>query len=95
MSSKTKQVAKTTENTEATVPATFQLSKLCNSMDRNPKAVRARFRKLYNQDGTPKDPKSGLPNTVQGASRWTFATKDRERIVAEVNRTGEGEDGEE
>lgn len=62
------------------VPQTVTLANIARDEGANPKTVRTRFRKLYAADDT-----SNLPQPVQGGSRWTFASKDREALIALVN----------
>lgn len=62
-------------------PKTFKLADLAREMDKNPKAVRARFRKMYAGDNA-----SDLPKQpVGGGSRWTYAASDRDAVVALMN----------
>ena len=56
-------------------PATFYLADLAKEMHKDPKAVRAKFRRLYNADDT-----SGLPK-ITDKKRWQFAESDRDRVI--------------
>lgn len=80
MAKNTKTAAKDAKATEAKAPETVALANIARGEGKNPKAVRARFRKMYAADDT-----SHLPQPVKGGSRWTFAAKDREALVALVN----------
>ena len=82
MAKKTKAKAEKTETATVTTPSTISLANVArDDCGKSPKAVRGRFRKLYNADGTPKDPNAGLPLPVKGGSRWTFAAKDRDALI--------------
>lgn len=82
--------AKATETkTEVKAPETVKLADIARAEGANPKAVRARFRKMYAADDT-----SHLPQSVKGGSRWTFASKDREALAKLVNATSDSSDGE-
>lgn len=78
--------------TETKAPETVTLANIAKATGKNPKAVRARFRKLYNQDGTPRDPKrTDLPRPLKDAgSRWTFAASDRPALEALVGTVSDG-----
>jgi hypothetical protein len=68
---------------EVTAPSTFKLTSICEEQGKNPKAVRARFRKMYRGDNPSKD----LPPTVNndaGRSGWEFAMKYREAVATLV-----------
>ena len=58
-----------------TAPATFYLADLAKEMHKDPKAVRAKFRRLWAADDT-----SGLP-TITDKKRWQFAETDRDRVT--------------
>lgn len=56
----------------------FTLAEAARDLGKNPKAVRGRFRKLYDAEDT-----SSLPKTVKGAkSRWVYRIEDREAVNA-------------
>ena len=64
---------------EANAPATFKLSDVCKANDKDPKTVRARFRRLDKNDD------EALPPVVEGAKqRWTFLEDQREAVEALV-----------
>lgn len=87
MAKKTNTPKATKDKTEVKAPETVKLADIARAEGANPKAVRARFRKMYAADDT-----SHLPQPVKGGSRWTFASKDREALAKLVNATAtEGE----
>lgn len=64
---------------EATAPPTFKLSELVAELEKDPKTIRARFRRLDNNND------ESLPPTVEGAKqRWTFLEKHRKAVTALV-----------
>jgi ribosomal protein L24 len=81
--SKKAQATKTKAAKEAApqTPKTIKLADIAREMEKDPKAVRARFRKMYAGDDAAK-----LPQPLKGAgSRWTFAAKDRAAVEALVS----------
>jgi len=93
MSKTTKTKTDASKATETQAPATVSLADLSRARGKNPKAVRSRFRKLYNQDGTPRNPEKypDLPRPVKGGSRWTFAASDTDKLNTMIGEVDDGE----
>jgi hypothetical protein len=79
---KTKPKSATKDNKEqAPAPTTFSLADAARDLDKDPKAVRSRFRKLYAADDT-----SALPERVVGGkSKWVYRIEDREAVDALIS----------
>lgn len=56
------------------------LAALSRELKKDPKTVRARMRRMYDQDTEKK-----LPQPVQGRQRWTFNVVDRDALISLIN----------
>ena len=56
------------------------LAALSRELKKDPKTVRARMRRMYDQDTDKK-----LPQPVQGRQRWTFNVADRDALITLIN----------
>lgn len=56
------------------------LAALSRELKKDPKTVRARMRRMYDQDTEKK-----LPQPVQGRQRWTFNVADRDALITLIN----------
>ena len=78
MAKQTNQATKPDKKSKV-VDKTFTIAELSKQHGRNPKAVRAKLRKMDKNDD------SKLPQTVKGGQgRWTFAVKDLEAMTTIV-----------
>jgi len=56
------------------------LAALARELKKDPKTVRARFRRMYDQDADKK-----LPQPIDSRQRWTFNVADRDALTALIN----------
>lgn len=57
-------------------PTKFTIAMLSRELGKDPKTVRARLRRLYDQDTEKK-----LPRPIEGRQRWTFNVSDKDAMT--------------
>lgn len=57
-------------------PTKFTIATLSRELGKDPKTVRARLRRLYDQDTEKK-----LPRPIEGRQRWTFNVSDKDAMT--------------
>lgn len=68
---------------EATAPPTVTVAEIARELDKDPKTVRARLRRLEKAED------NSIPPTIEGAKqRWTWNEEHREAVTALVANEG-------
>lgn len=73
---KAKATPKAPKEAVADDPTKFTIAALSRELKKDPKTVRARLRRMYDQDTEKK-----LPRPIEGRQRWTFNVSDKDAMT--------------